>query len=640
MKNYHILLLVLFLFCFKLSKSQHFSKEIDSMIIVSEKQDNKEKLKTYNKICWEIRDISSHEGIKYGTKAIKLGEKLNYTYEITQAYNFIGVNYRNNGNFVKALAYYNKAIEFSQKYNYKDQEAYGYTNLGNIFLLQENYENAIEMLLIATKFAKEIKDTSILTYTTTYLGQAYLGIKELEKAKSCFEQCFKLRQNTKDLQQYALRLKKLFGDIYFEKGQYDSAKINYYNCLVNEEIINSVSIISDIYYQLSKIYQIQNETLSALRSAQQSLEYAEKNHTLDKIKLAYGEIANSYFKMKDYENAEKNYKIQMQYFDSVYNEDLIKSMVNFQSTQEKYEKDLEIENQIHKNKIQNLILIAIIIIIVIVIIASILMTFTNNKIKKINQQLDIQKTEITDSIEYAQKIQQAFQPEKEKFASYFSDKFVIYKPKDIISGDFYWQFDNDEYQIIALADCKGDGVSGAFLTALGQTTLQEIANLKINKPNLILQKLEYSIKNIVNKNEIESIETEGIEISIISINKKDNTLEYSGAKIPLYHISNNQLVKYKATQRLIGLNNQETDFNTIKIQLKKDDYIFMCTKGYIKQIGEATKTKLSSNKFQELIEKNQNLPMEKLKEELENYFNNWIGKIKQNHDICVLGFKV
>lgn len=273
----------------------------------------------------------------------------------------------------------------------------------------------------------------------------------------------------------------------------------------------------------------------------------------------------------------------------------------------------------------------------------------NNEINKINIELNKQKQKVTDSIKYAQKIQNAILPSNEVMKEILPEHFIFNKPKDIISGDFYWIKKIDKSIIIAVADCTGHGVPGAFMSLLGITFLNEIFNKKeILKPNHILEELRKQVKrslhqsteNKPDKSEYLSGINDGIDIALCVIDTELMTLDYSGANNPVYLIQNNQITELQPTENPIGIHFDEVAFKNKKIQLSKNESVYLFSDGFTDQFGGKNNLKFSQKRFKELILEISKKTILEQKDALESTFTEWKSDCKQIDDILVIGFKI
>ncbi len=264
-------------------------------------------------------------------------------------------------------------------------------------------------------------------------------------------------------------------------------------------------------------------------------------------------------------------------------------------------------------------------------------------IKKQNVEIEKKNVAITDSIEYASIIQQAILPSQEEINTLFPNHFILYKPKDIVSGDFYWIYEDAERVIMGAADCTGHGVSGAFVSLMGHNLMNETINENHNlTPAEILFELNGKILNALKQNSTFTTAKYGMDIALISIDKKMQNLEYAGAHNPLLIYRENECFPIKANHRSIGFMKKdgEQKFTNNTFELKKGDMLYMFSDGYVDQIGGPEKKRLFSQPFKDILQSVSQLEMSEQKRILDETIVNWRGKNIQTDDILVVGIRV
>jgi serine phosphatase RsbU (regulator of sigma subunit) len=259
-----------------------------------------------------------------------------------------------------------------------------------------------------------------------------------------------------------------------------------------------------------------------------------------------------------------------------------------------------------------------------------------------NKELELKNKNITDSIKYAKRIQEALLPDKEYLKTVLTNYFVLYAPRDIISGDYYWATKIGDWSIVAVVDCTGHGVPGAFMSMLGITLLDEIVNKKnIIQANLILDEMREAVINSLKQKGVRGEAQDGMDIALCCINTKTWEMQFAGAYNPCYVIRNGEMIKFKADRMPIGIYYKKTkDFSLQNFQLKDNDIIYLFTDGYIDQFGYLKGEKFMSKNFKNLLLEIYQKPMDKQRRSLEENFINWKGKLDQVDDILVLGIRI
>ena len=275
--------------------------------------------------------------------------------------------------------------------------------------------------------------------------------------------------------------------------------------------------------------------------------------------------------------------------------------------------------------------------------------------KRLEDELDLRTTEvvkkselleeknknITDSINYALRIQKSILPSDELLKEHFPESFILYKPRDIVSGDFYWHQQIGNKFLVACADCTGHGVPGAFMSMISSTLLKEIAKqYRLTNPANFLTKLD----ELLNKTLVQSDEKrihDGLDLSLCVFDLKTNELSFSGAYRPVIIYKDGILERFKTSSFSIGGNDfMEKEFKTTKIQLKPGDIVYLFSDGYPDQFGGIKGKKMYLKGFESVLKENLHLPMDVQRENLKDFLQDWKKGQKQVDDILVMGIKI
>ncbi len=263
-----------------------------------------------------------------------------------------------------------------------------------------------------------------------------------------------------------------------------------------------------------------------------------------------------------------------------------------------------------------------------------------DEVKTANALLNEKNKDLTDNLMYAQRIQNALMDEESYVSKHLPEHFVFFHPKDIVSGDFYWNYQKDNTWYVAAADCTGHGVSGAFLSLLGISYLNEI--IKENpdiKPSDVLERLRTQFIHVLGNREELIYSLDGMDIALIKVNLDTLELEYSGAYNPLYHVRDGQLTETKATKSTIGHSIAMYPYQNHNVQLEKGDLIYVFSDGFADQFGGDLGRKYSYKRLRNFIGSVCQKPLERQKIRFHKEFLNWKGGHEQLDDICILGIK-
>ena len=263
-----------------------------------------------------------------------------------------------------------------------------------------------------------------------------------------------------------------------------------------------------------------------------------------------------------------------------------------------------------------------------------------SELKSANTNLNIAIEEIKDSVNYAERIQSSILPDKSVIKDYLPNHFILFKPRDVVSGDFYWFNQLEDKLFFACVDCTGHGVPGAFMSMIGNSLLNEIIlTKKITSPSAILSSLNRSIFKVLKQNTSQS--RDGMDMALCMIDKKNNTLTYAGANRELLHIRNHQLTEIKPTKSAIGgFTDSNTVFPETVIHLEPDDLFYMSTDGYADQFGGEKGKKLMTKNYKDFLIQIHSLSMDEQQKALDEKISNWMGNAyAQVDDILVIGIK-
>ena len=255
-----------------------------------------------------------------------------------------------------------------------------------------------------------------------------------------------------------------------------------------------------------------------------------------------------------------------------------------------------------------------------------------------SMEIEEKNRDITASIRYAERIQRAMLPREDTF----KDTFVLFMPKDIVSGDFYWMYDNGDHQFIAVCDCTGHGVPGAFMSIIGHNSLNKVVReYGITRPSAILDMLNAEVlKALAQRNE-ETI-NDGMDMTLIAFDKKNYTLDFSGAYNSMYLVRNGEVMVYKGDRFPIGMAaiGNKKNFSNHSVEIKPGDMLYMCSDGYADQFGSEEVKKFKSGNVKKLLAKIWDLTIEEQRSRLQNEILDWKGELQQVDDILFVGTRI
>jgi serine phosphatase RsbU (regulator of sigma subunit) len=264
-----------------------------------------------------------------------------------------------------------------------------------------------------------------------------------------------------------------------------------------------------------------------------------------------------------------------------------------------------------------------------------------------NETLSLHK-ELTDSIKYAKRIQEAVLPSDEFIKSLFADSFVIHKPKEMLSGDFYWVSDavtkyQEKFIMASVADCTGHGVPGALMSIIGNNYLRLCEREPtVNRPSEALDFINIGISRTLRQEYTKSTIQDGMDMVFVAIDYNTYLLHFAGAKNPIYIVRSGILKEYKGDRHPIGafVGEEMKKFTNHSIPIQKGDCVYLFSDGYADQFGGSYGKKFMYNRFKNILAQNSHLTMAEQKEILVNTFKEWMGNNEQVDDVCVFGFRI
>ncbi|MGB3947592.1 MAG: SpoIIE family protein phosphatase [Bacteroidia bacterium] len=656
MKKRYLYSFILFLFSVLTYAQQ---QEIDSLknVLKATKEDTSRVL--------TLRLLSIYtDSLSYAHEALQLSQKNNYSKGLALSYATFGAHYYRNQKYDLALEYFIKSKRIAEEKGYNTILAGIYKLIGYIYRPSEPII-AAEYYNKSLTLYKQLKQDLACSYLYSALGNVYEGTPNGTKsALENYEKSLEIRQRLGQPEEIASSLNET-SRIYLQLGQTDKAAILWEHGLTiaenandTENIVYFCNLIGHNYYN-KKDYQ-------------KALEYQERayNLVITTNPLNYsmlGEVclglANAYAKTNQHIKSITNYQRYIEANDTVRNRTNNTNLTNLKhmlATEREKEhlllKDAEIENQkitLEKQIVlRNAFLVGFALVIALVIFiykgyrqkqkANYKLDITNKKIEHAYKIIEDKTKSITDSIHYALRIQRAALPHRSEIWATFKNSFVLYKPKDIVSGDFYWFHKNENTILIAAVDCTGHGVPGAFMSLIGSERLND-AVINENNPGNILSLLNKGVKTSLRQSENAESTRDGMDIALCSIDLKNKLLCYAGANRPLWIIrkNSNSIEEIKPTKTSIGgltENNQVFENHTLKYEEGDSFYIF--TDGFYDQFGGKNGKKLSSKTLKELLLSIQDKSMHDQEKYLSDFLESWKGNLEQVDDILIIGVKL
>ncbi|MGW8316152.1 MAG: tetratricopeptide repeat protein, partial [Bacteroidales bacterium] len=582
--------------------------------------------------------------LKYAEELIDLASAENNNIYLSRGYTRQGYYHMFNGDLEKALESFIKSAEVAADANYPKGEAAAFTTIADVYSTMGNVENAELYYNKSIQLSREMNDSIALASVLLNAGDFYFNNDQYDKALEYVEESGPIFKKFNHITGTAYYLGNS-AMIYAKQGA-DSLALDRFNqaIAILEEAEDYYPVSVYLTY-ISDIFLRQHKSSVALDYALRSLELAEDYNLREQISGANLQLSKVYEQAGNPDKALNYYKNYVIYRDSLKNIETVQQLADLRTNYEVSQKQAEVDLLNQKRKTQrNLNIAAAAGSLLFVLLALGLynrynfIRRTSVKIKaqrdEIESQRDLvvtQKNEIVDSINYAQKIQSALLPSESNISRLLNEYFIFYRPRDIVSGDFYWIKQVNGQIILAAADCTGHGVPGAFMSLLGISYLNEIVQSEeITRTDQVLDHLRNKIIDSLKQRGAHEDAKDGMDLALCMLDQDRQILQFSGANNSLYLIREVDgkpgLAEYHADRMPIGYyQGEEKPFTNNNIRLKNGDTFYLFTDGFLDQKGGDNNRKYMRKGFKKLLLELSAEPMAKQKAILDKTLSGWMG---------------
>ena len=564
-------------------------------------------------------------------------EELATSRKLQQKYSFYdqaGWHYEICGMILWSIARYDEAftmiydgIRLTDKHANKKEQGMLYWALGVFYYDLKDYDKSLANYLKAQEIIDKFMETNInaICYTLIGLGCCYKEKGDHDKALKYFYDAREKSIEGKQWMQEA-RTHYEIGVMLYEQGTFEEAE---------NSLKKSYQMRKDYHTKpgmVSSLIALANLEV-AINNMPKAMEYMEEALQIAIDTNTKAKIYKCHHKLYELRKKQNNYKKALEHLEEFHR---LRSEVVGEEASNKL-KDLETKYATEKSEREAEI-----------------ERLRNVELKKAHDVITEKNREITDSIRYAKRIQNAILPPLKLVRDYMPESFILYKPKDIVAGDFYWletikegdhhssnSPQEENLVLFAAADCTGHGVPGAMVSVMCSNALSKAVNeLSIDEPAKILDKTVELLEKRFSKSE-EDVK-DGMDIALCSLSHKEQNiiLEYAGANNPLYIIRNNELIEIKPDKQPVGKHEGRIPFTNHTLELQKDDCLYIFTDGYADQFGGPKGKKFKYKTFKELLLRIHQQPMGEQNQILNDTIEEWKGELEQVDDICIMGLRI
>ena len=583
----------------------------------------------------------------YTREALEIADSINYDEGIAYAYNNLGVIQNRIGNLDKALEYFFNSQRLHRAIGNQDGLAATLNNIGTVYSSKKDYQRALQYFLDAYRINENLQDTSRIIGSLNNIGNIHLAMNEDELAMEYYRGSLTLYDSLQDKYQ-VFDPHTNVGNIYFRSQLFDSALYYYRKSLLVERANENKAGEAQALHHIGVTYEQQGRHDLSIAFLVDALEIAQSINSKPLLMEIYKSFSDVYFNQRNWLLAKDYLLLHGMVKDSIYNEESNRRISELGRTFELEQQEQQIELLKKESEIQQLQLknnrnsILAIVFGAGVLFCLVIFYYLKNQVNQKTQALLAAKNkEITESIHYAQSVQSSIL-DKESISKSFPESFILYRPKDIVSGDFYWHSKLNGSDILASVDCTGHGVAGAFMTVIGNSLLNQIVvEEKESAPARILEKLDIKLRQTLKDKHVD-ISNHGMDIAICNIDHSLKKLTFAGARSDLYFIRDEAINEVKGDRHTIGenLNEDTKEFKQQEINFQTSDIYYLSSDGYSDQFGEHSDKKFMKKKFKELLKSIHKESLDQQCKLLDQELEQWKGKLEQTDDILVMGIKL
>lgn len=648
----------------------------------------------YCLIADKLRFYAPKEGEEFAMKGIELSRKISHPRGLAVAYNQYGLALENSGHYPEAISYYDSSLTVWRQLGSDEEVSKIYLNEANVYNRTADYPMAADYCIRSLKLQEKTGNVFGESVCKLTLGNVSYNQGNIQDALKFYQEALRLNRASEKSAGLEASVLTNIASMYEQLDNHDSALFYYRlsrNTFLNNGMAgnlgstyNNMGTVMgemnlpdsaiyyfrkglDLNYQMNRtegvcnsflsiaaFYRKQNNIDSSISYYNRALLISKQIGTRDIEKEVYYGLSKCFEVKKNFADAYSYLQKYNALNDSLHGEQQTSAVDQVRKGYEIDKKNKAMLLAAAEKKLadeanrKNTILfisgsLLMLIVIVIVFVMYRNKQKHNSELKRKNDEISQQKEEITASITYARRIQQSVMPDERILKKSGYEYFILNRPRDIVSGDFFWLAQKEERTYVALADCTGHGVPGALVSVIGINMLNKIIEQPgIPSPSEILELLHVLVIHALNKDADARDTNDGMDIAILCIDNKTKKAHFAGAGRPIYYSDSAGLHFIKGDRYAIAGEKKDADppFSEHEIPLTEKTTFYLSSDGYVDQFGEGTGKKYLSKRFQDLLAKISALPMEEQATKIEKDFTEWKGRLEQVDDVMVIGVRV
>lgn len=688
-------LIACFVCLFHLTVGAQDPQYIDSLhSALKKEQPDSSKANTYNRLAEAYRYVDVNKNREYAQKAIKLSRSPIYPHGLSMGYNLLAQSYENEGLFAEAIVYYDSSLAVARTMPDRSEEARVLLNIANVYNSTADYSTSANYVMQSLELQEQLNDTFGIAVCRLTLGNIQYGQGDYKSSIVNYISALEMNRKSNKNPQFEASTLANIGAILVQQSLYDSALVFFRQADVlfrsmgaDAKVASSMNNIGSCMFHLGHldsalIYlhtgRAMNETLkrpgglatslltlgnvhdslgnadSAFYFYRKALLISSQYQLKEDLLSSYKSLADEFEKTGKPDSALNYLRKSIELNELLHGEAELRKLDQLKQNKLIHDKEQELRLQeanaiIAEEALRNKVSLLAGGVAILILLSLLLYTRFRSKqmvarvLENKNREITNQKDEITDSINYARRIQDSILAPMHIVKQVIPDSFILYLPKDVVSGDFYWVEEENGHRIFAAVDCTGHGVPGALMSVVGFNLLNRaVKEMHLTKPSDILRELDFGVNKLLRQSESENTVKDGMDLSLCSYQPETRMLQYAGVFNPLYIVRNGQLMQVKADKTPIGVNVDGVvdTYTNHEIQMESGDMIYLFSDGYADQFGGPHGKKYKYNKMRELLLSISQYSPEEQEIRLRGEFNYWKGELEQVDDVLIIGMRI